>query len=100
MGESFDRESLERSISRTALVPSKNREKKEQNKEKNPSCGRDSFFSLLFIIAGVCQRPAAWLCGRGGFGQGLVQLKLSIARPFCLLGKMGNRLSGSPTKGS
>jgi len=68
MGESFDRESLERSISRTALVPSKNREKKEQNKEKNPSCGRDSFFSLLFIIAGVCLKTRAFRGFKPGAG--------------------------------
>ncbi len=37
---------------------------------------------------GCAKDPAARLCGRGGFGQGLAQLKLIIIRPFSLLGKM------------
>ena len=48
---------------------------------------------------GVPKTPQPGFAGAEGFGQGLVQLNLSIARPFCLLGKMGNRLSGSPTRG-
>jgi len=43
-----------------------------------------------FRRRGCAKDPAARLCGRGGFGQGLVQLKLIIIRPFSLLGKMDN----------
>ena len=58
---------------------------------------------------GVCRgqtspSPSRWKGCVGdaalrGSDQGLVQLKLLIRRPFCLLSKMGNRLSGSPLKG-